>query len=230
MTMEWLWMLNNESERPYTYLKAVRVHGHYEIPQPMFKYLMEVCGVGAQTDRVYLLDAIEWLVRRKKAPSSETLIRMLVKSLEGDHALGEFERGLARTAREQAEAVESFFKTSDHDPEIWNLKDDVVYVKNPSVWPLRGVPRKNLSMISQKHTGASISVIRHQPDWIYIGAGHKRKVDLMAMLREIPDLDEGEGMVGHPYVVSMKDFSIAGCTEPVDFVVEYLRKTLNASN
>jgi hypothetical protein len=227
MTMEWLWMLHNDAEMPYTYLKAMRVPGQYEIPKPIFHFLMEVCGVGEQTDRVLLLDAIEGLVRRGRCPSSAQLMRSLRMSIEGDHTLGEFEHGLAGGIRKHIAEVEAFFQKSN--PDVWDVKDNVVFIKDPSVWPLRGTSRKNLSVISQKVTGAVISVIRHESNWAYIGLGHGQKIDLMSCLREIPGLDEGEGMVGHPYVVSMKGFAIEGQDDPVGYVADWLRDKLKTA-
>ncbi len=222
MTMEWLWMLHDDAVMPYTYLNATRVPGQHEIPRPIFHYLMEVCGIGEQTDRVLMLDAIEGLVRRGKCPSSEQLKRSLRMSIEGDHALGEFEHGLAGSIRKQTTEVEAFFQKPN--PAVWDVKDNVIFIKDPSVWPLRGTSRKNLSMISQKATVAKFSVIRNKHNWIYIGLKHGQKIDLMEWLRTIPGLQEGPGMVGHPYVVSMKDFSINGQENPVRHIVEELRK------
>lgn len=224
MTMEWLWMQHEGRIMPYTYLKPLRIPGKYEIPQKMFDYLLEVCGVTDQTDRVYLLDAIEEMVNHGNAPSSEQLKQMLRMSIEGDHALGASELEMAQRIRNRWAEVEAFF--SDRGSEAWDVQNGVVYIKDASRPPLKGVPRKNLSMTSQRVTGAQISVIRHRADWAYIGLTNRTSMDLMKVLREIPGLHEGEGMVGHPYVVSMKGFSIDGQDDPVAYIADWLRDRL----
>lgn len=225
MTMEWIWLERAALDSSLVWLPARHLREERKIPKGMLDYLREVCGIGEQTDRVHLLDAYEEIIRRVGTTEIEYLKETLSRSVDDPDSINTEAKRLARNFRERLVQVDAYFKAAPV-PDVWDVHDGVVYVKNPEVPPLKGMTRKLIGILSQRVTGSEVSVIRQKVNWLYAGASHRSKVDLMDWLSQIPGLEMGEGMKGHPYVISLKGFSVAGQSEPVGYAVDWLRNRL----
>lgn len=223
MTLDWIYQDTPAQDSPYITLPNRTKDSIYPIPRPLVQYRSEVCGQGEQTDRVFLLDAIEDLANHSETPDHSELKTMLLHSLQGNASLTEHEHDLAGHFRQRYEAVADFFNRPSEDKSIWDHSDGVVYVRNPNHGVLKGISRKTISILSQKQTGAAISVIRQESDWLYAGVSYRQGLNLSQVVREVPGIAGAERMIGHDYVVSLRGFSIEGQSEPIDIVVNHLR-------
>ena len=225
LTLAYLWQELPAEVGPIVYLDTR--HVRRMIPAEWSQYLDEVIGRGQQTDRVCMFDGLEALVRRGQLPGSEMLKRILLNGARGDRALGEYERGLADAGRAMSKRLAHFFGSPDHVPVVWDIADDVVYVKNPRFGPLDGVGRRHISIQSQKATGAKISIIRHANNWLYAGAAYDANINLLEEIQSIPGLTLKHKPAGHSaYVVSLRGVEIEGQSEPISLIVDHFRKLM----